>query len=110
MTGLRRAVIALRHAGCRSVLVDGSFVTSKELPGDYDMAFDPNGMESARLDPLLLRHDDGRKAMKAKYLGDIFPSGAVASATTGAVYTQFFQHDRSGMPKGIVELFPGELT
>src|SRR5580700_10897259 len=76
--GLYRALVNLRNAGCGAVIVDGSFVTSKDQPADYDAAFDPVGVNGSLVDPVLLRHDDERKAMKAKYFGDVFPWGAVA--------------------------------
>lgn len=101
--GLRRAVGSLTAAGCRAILVDGSFVTAKELPNDWDAAFDPVGVIAGLLDPILLKHDDGRRAMRAKYLGDIFPWTAAASGG-GPAYKQFFQKDRDGTPKGIVEI------
>lgn len=102
--GFARAVATLQSAGCRTVILDGSFVTSKEEPGDWDAAFDPVGVLPARLDPILLKHDDGRRAMRAKYLGDMFPWTALASSATGSIYRQFFQKDRDGNPKGIIEI------
>jgi hypothetical protein len=102
--GLVRVLSALDLAGCRTIIIDGSFVTAKEAPGDWDAAFDPIGVDASKLDPILLKHSDGRKAMRAKYLGDLFPWGAIACGTTGSVYREFFQKDRSGQPKGIVEI------
>jgi hypothetical protein len=102
--GLSRAAAALRVAGCRTIILDGSFVTSKANPGDYDAAFDPLGVDGDLLDPVLLRHTDGRRAMKAKYLGDIFPWGATACSKTGSTFRDFFRTDRSGVPKGMVEI------
>jgi hypothetical protein len=102
--GLYRALNNLRHAGCRAAIVDGSFVTSKDQPSDYDAAFDPVGVNGSLVDPVLLRHDDGRKSMKAKYFGEIFPWGAIACAKTGMIYHDFFQKDRSGQPKGVILL------
>ena len=101
--GLVRAIANLTTAGCRSVLIDGSFISSKTLPNDWDAAFDPVGMIAARVDPILLRHDDGRRAMRAKYLGDMFP-WTESAATYGPLYRQFFQKDRDGNPKGIIEI------
>jgi hypothetical protein len=103
-SGLARAIASLQVAGCRAVIVDGSFVTAKDMPGDWDAAFDPVGVDPAQLDPILIKHDDGRKAMRAKYLGDMFPWSAVACGASGSIYHQFFQKDRAGQPKGIVEL------
>ena len=102
--GLVRATHALRVAGCRTIILDGSFVTAKDNPGDYDAAFDPANVDGDLLDPILLRHADGRRAMKAKYLGDIFPWGATACSKTGSTFLDFFQTDRSGVPKGLVEI------
>lgn len=103
-TGLVRAATALRGAGCRTIILDGSFVTAKEEPGDYDAAFDPVGVDGDLLDPVLLRHSDRRMAMKAKYLGDIFPWGATACSKTGSTFRDFFRTDRAGVPKGVVEI------
>ncbi|HEV2747047.1 MAG TPA: hypothetical protein VGW34_07080 [Allosphingosinicella sp.] len=102
--GLYRALNNLRCAGCRTAIVDGSFVTAKPDPGDYDLAFDPTGVNAALIDPVLRRHGDGRRAMKAKYLGDIVPWGWTACAVTGLIYRDFFQRDRSGDPKGVILL------
>lgn len=102
--GLFRAAHALRHAGCRTLVLDGSFATAKERPGDWDAAFDPTGVDGDALDPILLRHTDGRRAMKAKYLGDVFPWGARACPKTGAVFRDFFRTDRDGVPKGVIEI------
>lgn len=101
--GLVRAINNLKAAGCRSVLIDGSFITAKPLPNDWDAAFDPVGVLADRVDPILLKHDDGRRAMRAKYLGDMFPWTA-SSAANGPLYRQFFQKDRDGNPKGIIEI------
>lgn len=102
--GLNRAVTALHYAGCTTVILDGSFATVKDDPNDYDIAFDPVGVDGDMLDPVLIRHTDGRRAMKAKYLGDIFPWNATATSLTGSTFRDFFLTDRSGIPKGIVEI------
>lgn len=36
LDGLHEAVQSLRTAGCTRVYLDGSFVTQKEVPGDFD--------------------------------------------------------------------------
>ena len=43
LASLLRALQALKAAGCRRVYVDGSFVTSKEGPGDFDGCWDHEG-------------------------------------------------------------------
>ena len=38
--GLGMAINSLRRAGCRTVYIDGSFVTSKEIPNDFDACWE----------------------------------------------------------------------
>jgi hypothetical protein len=100
--GLLAALQNLAGAGCRSVLLDGSFVTRKDLPEDYDGAWDPSGVDPYRLDPVLLDFTNARAAMKSKYLGELFP--ATATAAPGVLFRDFFMKDRSGVPKGVVNI------
>ncbi|MCY3614883.1 MAG: hypothetical protein OXH03_07305 [Bacteroidetes bacterium] len=100
LQGLLAALQNLASAGCRSALLNGSFVSNKELPGDYDGAWRTMGVDEHRLDPVLLDFSHSRSAMKSKYLGELFPSGAIAAP--GVVYEDFFKTDRNNIPKGIV--------
>jgi hypothetical protein len=52
--GFRKAVDALRKAGCTVIFLDGSFVTDKPEPGDFDACWDPVGVDPAKLDPVFL--------------------------------------------------------
>lgn len=105
--GLYAALKNLEGAGCCDVLLNGSFVTTKPFPNDYDAGWEIFGVELRRLDPVLLDFKNRRAAMKAKYLGDLFP--ASLPATSGETYRQFFQHDLDGAPKGIVHIPLGSL-
>jgi hypothetical protein len=105
--GLLAALQSLARAGCRSVLLDGSFISQKDLPEDYDGAWDTQGVDPYRLDPVLLDFSNGRAAMKSKYLGELFP--ATATAAPGVLYRDFFMKDRNGVPKGIVNIDLGSL-
>lgn len=103
--GLRRALEALKVAGCRRVYIDGSYVTAKELPNDYDACWDLSGVDDALLDPVLLEFDNRRLAQKTKYFGEMFPAQWQADPSTGQAYLDFFQTDRNtGEAKGIVAL------
>ena len=102
LRGLRRALEALRAAGCTTVYLDGSFVTSKTAPGDYDLCWSIAGVDIRALDPVLLTFDDGRRAMNAKYMGDLFPA-EVPEGASGRLFLDFFQIDKhTGNPKGIL--------
>ena len=108
--GLRVALEELRNAGCLTAYVDGSFVSSKSEPGDFDACWEEAGVDLDRLDPVLLTFDDGRAAQKAKYKGELFPASAVAGLGEG-VFLSFFQTDKdTGARKGIVALDLGGLT
>lgn len=105
--GLLPALQNLAGAGCRSVLLDGSFISQKDLPEDYDGAWDTQGVDPYRLDPVLLDFTNARAAMKSKYLGELFP--ATAAAAPGILYRDFFMKDRNGVLKGIVNIDLGSL-
>jgi hypothetical protein len=49
--GLQKALSSLKHAGCRRVFVNGSFVTSKENPGDIDVCWDEDGVAGGGIFP-----------------------------------------------------------
>ena len=105
LSGLRLACGALSRAGCRRIWLDGSFVTAKPAPGDYDACWDPSGVDPLLLDGALLDWSPaGRLLMKAKFLGDLFPAPPNPLGIRELV--EFFQEDRDGSPKGIVILDP----
>ena len=103
LKGLQRALQALRAAGCRTVYIDGSFVTAKKVPGDFDGCWDLGFVDPDLLDPILLTFDVGRRTQKQKYFGELFP--AEMDAVVGQSFLEFFQTDKTtGEPKGIVKL------
>jgi len=108
LAGLKAALDALRLADCRRAYVDGSFVTAKPDPGDFDGCWETDGVDPVRLDPVLVTFDSYRRAQKAKYGGELFFADAPADPA-GMAFIDFFQRDRSGHPKGIVALSLGAL-
>jgi hypothetical protein len=115
MAGLERAIASLRAAGCRTVYIDGSFVTSKAAPGDFDGCWDRAGVSLDLLDPILWDPDDlrsGRRGQKAAFGGELFLADQV-EAGSGSRFLEFFQIDRrTGDPKGIIaiDLRTGQVT
>ena len=47
------ALEVLHRAGCSKVYIDGSFVTVKLEPGDYDACWDIDGVNVEALDSVL---------------------------------------------------------
>ncbi len=110
MAGLRAALENLKEAGCRTVYINGSFVTSKDTPGDYDACWDEADVDPETLHPALLTFDPERATQKAKFLGELFPATSVADVE-GLSFLEFFQTDKeTGQPKGIIAIDLGDFT
>jgi hypothetical protein len=109
LAGLKRALDSLRAAGCRRAYVNGSFVTAKEDPGDFDVCWEASGVDPGALDPALLDFSNRRAAQKAKYGGELFPA-EFAADLAGTRFLDYFQQDqRTGKPKGIIAHDLGDL-
>ena len=109
LAGFRSALDGLKRAGCRTVYLDGSFVTDKEVPGDFDACWDEVGVNMTLIDPVLLEFDRGRAAQKTKFRGEFFPASWTARMR-GDVFLEFFQIDKeTGQRKGIVALDLGDI-
>ncbi len=98
LEGLNLLLIELKKAGSDEVWLDGSFVTQKELPGDYDMCYQIRGVNPDLMDPLIFSQN--RDERKKKYRGDIFPN--TIEGDTGKPFDEFFQEDQDGNQKGII--------
>lgn len=101
--GFVRVAQVLAAAGCRTVYLDGSFVTAKPHPGDFDGCWELAGVDPTRLDPVLLRFENKREAQKRKFQGEMFIAGY--PGTPGVTFLEFFQIEKfSGRPKGIIRI------
>jgi hypothetical protein len=105
--GLELAMTLLKAAGCRTIYIDGSFVTSKQKPGDFDACWEDNGVDIKYLEsiaPTLFNFALRRAEQKIKYKGEIFPSNYPAN-DSGTAYIDFFQFDtRTNTRKGIIAI------
>jgi hypothetical protein len=98
VTGLAAALRKLGIAGCRRVIIGGSFVTDKPNPNDFDGWYDGFGLDQDILDPLFAENSDEQQMVLGGRLFDT-PS-----------YEGFFQTDRDGRPKGVIALDPKEFV
>lgn len=108
LEGLERAIDILKQCGCTVIYIDGSFVTCKLEPNDYDACWDGDMalvvLNMQDLEPVFLDFSNERKKQKVKYHGEIFPAGLHADSL-GTLYFDFFQQIRFSMDKkGIVAI------
>lgn len=107
ISGFAQGVSYLKQCGCRRVFLDGSFVTRKHAPVDFDACWDMAGVDLAmlyELYPIFFDFANGRANQKRLFKGEFFPANSPAIAFPVVTYLQFFQKDRNNDDKGIVEL------
>jgi hypothetical protein len=108
LEGLEAGLKALHKAGCTLAYLDGSFVTAKPDPGDFDVCYESSTMDFGLLDPVLKDFSNRRAAQKQKYGGEFFESEAEA-IPDGTLYLDFFQMPKDGKAKGIIAIDLNEL-
>jgi len=108
LDGLKQALQNLKQAGCQIVYIDGSFVTNKELPEDFDGCWQWDNVDDNKLDPVLLTFSNGRAAQKQKYGGELFPNDL--EGISALSFLEYFQLDKyTKQPKGIIQIELREL-
>ena len=99
---------AVQAKGMRGlVILNGSFISRKEAPGDFDLVFFYD--EATKI--LVLRDAEARaltdyQACRASgFLGDVFAFPASLQHLSPLLYRDdMFDFDRNGTPKGVVEV------
>jgi hypothetical protein len=104
MSGLISAAEQLAGAGCRRLFLDGSFVSAKPKPNDFDACWSAEGVNLGLLSPVFKDFTNGRAAQKAQFGGEFFPA-TMTVAESGGAFVEFFQTDRfTGARKGLIAL------
>lgn len=109
MDGFIRGLSDLKAAGCEQVWLDGSYVTEKIYPEDFDACWDVTGVSVKTLltnSPALTEFDRKRAKQKALYGGEFFPAHMSADhKDPKKTFLEFFQQDSdTGLPKGIIRI------
>lgn len=107
LDGLKLSLTDLKEVGCETVYLDGSFISSKEVPNDFDCCWDETNVDLYKLKanhPIFFDFDNKRKNQKDKYLGEFFPASVIAEPINKRIFLEFFQLDRNGEPKGIIKI------
>jgi hypothetical protein len=104
---LKQLIKDLKAIGCKTIYIDGSYITRKSLPNDIDICWESNGVDlnTAKLImPILWDFRNGRYAQQKKYHADIFPARCI-ELSSKLYFLDFFQVDKNtGESKGIIKL------
>ncbi len=102
--GLEEVLAHLKAARCRTVYINGSFVTSELTPKDFDMCWDRDDVDIdyLRQNARLILNIYNSAAQKARYGGEIYPSDQPVDESTMTI--EFFQSDREQNRKGIIAI------
>ncbi len=107
LSGMLIGLTALKSVGCINAFIDGSFVTDKVAPNDFDICYDETGIDWNLLllsEPEILEFGYGRAIQKAKYQGEFFPT-CFTETSTNTNFFDFFQiNKQTGGVKGIIGL------
>lgn len=110
ISGLNKAVEILKLYGEPLIYIDGSFVTSKEYPGDFDSCWTYKDLRNDILErlvkenPIFIDLEPPRKKQKDVFGGEFMPAFLI-EGNSGMSFLDFFQIDKeTGLPKGIILL------
>lgn len=104
--GLIEGLKLLQKAGCQTLYLDGSFVTGKPRPEDYDACWEKAGIDPRLMHPVFFDFDNKRENQKRMFQGEYFPASAIAQTSPSKKsFLQFFQVEKyTGMNKGILQI------
>ncbi|MBD2196182.1 MULTISPECIES: DUF6932 family protein [Calothrix] len=104
INGIEEVLTLLKAARCRTAYLNGSFVTSKLNPQDFDMCWDRDDVdvEYLKKNARLLLNFYNSAAQKARYGGEIYPSDQPVDESIMSI--EFFQRDRQQNQKGIIAI------
>ena len=103
LAGLCDLLRDLQEAGCRRAYLDGSFITDKDEPQDFDLCWELDGVDLSKLPAPILDVAFPRRAQQSRYRGDILPN--VLESSSGSPFVEFFQTNKAtGGKKGIIAI------
>lgn len=104
ISNMEAIMLELQAAGCRNFYINGSFVTRKPIPNDFDCCWDRDDVDMEYLRekaPLILKYYNST-AQKARYEGEIYPSDQLVDESLESI--ELFQRDRKQRKKGIIAI------
>ena len=106
ISGLKLAMEQLKAAGCQIIYIDGSFVTNKPLPNDFDACWDEDGVDLNYLQtaaPALCSPQQSWE-QKASYGGEFFRADSIVDESGTQVIDYFQVDSRTNIRKGIMAI------
>ena len=99
--GLVNAANLLARSGCKYLYLDGSYVTEKDMPGDFDACWSIEQVDFNIGDPIFLDLSNGKKKKKARFGGELFPN--CTERASGKLFKDFFKNEKhTNQEKGII--------
>jgi hypothetical protein len=106
LNGLAHVVAELQRINCPTLYLDGSFVTDKPFPNDYDACWFWDLADADTADKLALllldTTTEGRAKQKAHYGGEVFLVHSHQAHKGQGVFALFQTDRETGAPKGII--------
>jgi hypothetical protein len=105
--GIELAIEHLKKIGCKTIFLDGSYITKKELPKDFDLCWDDTDLSivtAAKICPELFDCGWRMQKMKNRYRGDVAPANSIADFNKGINFLGYFTEDKQGRDKGIIRI------
>lgn len=86
--GMHLALLNLKRAGCLAACIDGSFVTQRPGPSDYDGCWEASNVDTPPVDPVLFDHSHGRQLQKMVHGGEMLPEDPDPDGRSAPEYFQ----------------------
>lgn len=109
LKGLKEAMAIFKVANVSKIFVDGSFTTDKEEPNDIDGCWSAEGVNEQLLDRRFWdfetpqEFEKNRNEIKNEFGIDFFIAEIIEGGS-GKPFPEFFQTNRDGDPKGIIQI------
>ena len=102
--GLGQMLVLLARANCRTIWLDGSFVTRERWPRDFDLCYDPAEMRDKDTEPILLNFSEGRRAQKTRFGGEALPYDFPLDWNGTTLLDGFKREKVTGKAKGLIRV------
>lgn len=111
LENIKEVILILKQVECQYFYIDGSFVTNKRRPDDFDACWDPTGVNKklfGEIAPELKNYPRPFSKLvdcKQKYKGDVYIATLTFNESPNISCLQFFQVDKQTKEKkGIIKL------